>query len=139
MKKVYIKRNDLFKSFQMLLCNEITNADESFIEDNWDLFSTPCEECEGHGEKDGKTCEECGGEGSHDLEVYQYFLCNLDDWEKKRLTSYGVRFGYSEKLGLNVLPIYDFGTSWSMFSYSKDVADDYELSHDETLTRSTVY
>ena len=139
MKTVYIERNKLFKSLQMLLCNEITNADESFIEDNMDLFYQECEECKGSGEKDGVKCEECYGEGRFDSEVYQYFLTRLDDWEKKRLTSYGVLFGYSEKLQLSVIPVYDYGTSWSCFSYSKEVADDYELRFDETLIRSTVY
>ena len=139
MKTVYIKRNDLFKSINMLLCNNITSADESFIEDNYELFFSECDECKGDGTKDGKTCDECAGEGRNECEPYQYFLCRLDDWEKERLNSYGVEVGYSEKLDLHVLPIYDYGTSWSMFSYSKEVPDDYELSFDETLTRSTVY
>ena len=138
MKTVFIERNKLFKSMQMLLCNEITNADEDFIEDNMELFYTDCNECEG-GQKGGEHCEECMGEGQFELEPYQYFLTRLDDWEKERLTSYGVNFGYSNKLELEVIPIYDYGTSWSAFSYSKEVPDDYELAFDETLTRSTVY
>ena len=139
MKTVYIKRNDLFKSIDMLLCNNITSADESFIEDNYQLFYSDCDTCNGEGEKDSKTCDDCMGDGRHESEPYQYFLCRLDDWEKERLNSYGVEVGYSEKLDLHVLPIYDYGTSWSMFSYSKEVPNDYELSFDETLTRSTSY
>jgi len=139
MKTVYIKRNDLFKSIDMLLCNNITSVDESFIEDNFELFFSDCDECKGDGTKDSKTCDDCMGDGRHESEPYQYFLCRLDDWEKERLNSYGVEVGYSEKLDLHVLPIYDYGTSWSMFSYSKEVPNDYELSFDETLTRSTSY
>jgi hypothetical protein len=139
MKTVYIKRNDLFKSIDMLLCNNITSADESFIEDNFELFFDECDECKGLGEKEGKPCDECCGEGRHETEAYQYFLCRLDDYEKENLASYGVEVGYSEKLELHVLPIYDYGTSWSCFSYSKEVEDDYQLAHNETLTRSTVY
>ena len=142
MKKIFIERNKLFKSINLLLCNEITKADENFVEDNMELFFTPCETCKGTGytdEKEEVKCEECGGEGEHECEAYQFFLCSLDEWEKERLTSYGVSFGHCNLLELDVLPIYDYGTSWSAFSYSKDVADDYELSFDETLTRATPY
>lgn len=138
-KTVFIERNKLLKNIPMLLCNEITNVDEGFIEENYELFSKTCEECGGAGEKNGEKCEECNGEGQHDLEPYQYFLCDLTDWDKERLESFGVRVGYSEKLDLNVLPIYDYGTSWSAFSYSKEAEDDYRLGLDETLTRTTVY
>lgn len=123
----------------MLLCNNITEADESFIEDNMELFYYDCEECNGEGTKDGKDCEDCGGEGQLTSEPYQYFLTSLDEYEIERLKSFGVAVGVSEKLGLEVIPIYDFGTSWSAFSYSKEVDDDYELGFDETLERSTVY
>lgn len=139
MKKVYIERNKLFKNLPMILCNNITEADESFIEDNYELFYDDCEECDGQGEKDGKRCDNCGGDGRYDNEIYQYFLVGINDWDKERLSEYGVELGYSKLLDLYVLPIYDFGTSWSCFSYSKEVSDDYELAHDETLTRSTPY
>lgn len=143
MKTVYIKRNDLFKNLNMMLCNNITQADENFIEENYELFYSDCEDCNGSGEieKDGETekCEECYGEGKHDSEVYQYFLISVDEWDIARLKEYGVEVGYSELLDLYVLPIYDFGTSWSMFSYSKEVEDDYTLSYDETTERTTHY
>ena len=138
-KIVYIERNKLFRNINMLLCNNITEADESFIKNNYELFYDECEICHGDGEIDDKKCDECYGEGRHENEVYQYFLCNLDEYEKERFQSYGVMTGHSELLDLDVLPIYDFGTSWSAFSYSKEVDEDYDLSFDETLTRSTVY
>jgi len=139
MKTVYIKRLDLFKNITLLLCNNITQADESFIENNYDLFETPCDDCNGTGEKDGVKCAECGGEGRFDCEIYQYYLTNVDDYQKEKLAEYGVILGYSDLLDLYVLPIYDYGTSWDAFSYSKQVADDYTLAYNETLTRSTVY
>ncbi len=138
MKKVYIERNKLFKNITMILCNNITQ-DDDFMESNMEMFSRTCEDCEGQGEKDGKKCEECYGEGRFDLEPYQFFIVGIDEWDIKRLKEYGIEVGYSEKLDLHVLPIYDYGTSWSAFSYVKEVADDYELAFDETLTRTTVY
>ena len=138
-KTVYITRNALFKDLSMIMCNNIEDIDKSFIEDNMDLFYVECEECGGSGEKGGKQCEECWGEGRHALEAYQYFIIDANEYELSRLKEYGVRVGYSELLNMHILPIYDFGTSWSAFSYSKEVDDDYELSYDETLERKTVY
>jgi hypothetical protein len=123
----------------MLLCNNITTADPEFIENNYELFYDDCEACEGQGEKDGVKCEECYGEGRHESEPYQYFLTSLSDYDKEQFDSYKIPHGYSELLDLDIIPIYDYGTSWSHFSYSKEVEDDYQLAYNETLIRSTVY
>lgn len=142
MKKIYIKRNDLFKDLNLLLCNNIVQADPEFIENNFEIFYSDCEECHGSGYKDEKEeeqCDECCGEGRHDLEPYQYYLCHANDLDREYLASFGVELGYSELLDIYVLPIYDFGTSWSMFSYSKEVEDDYTLGYNETEERTTVY
>lgn len=139
MKTVYITRNELFKDLNLLMCNNIEKADESFIDDNMEIYQKECEECNATGEVNNETCEECNGNCYHDLEVYQSFLCDPNDWKIEQLKEYGVILGYSELLDLHVLPIYDFGTGWSAFSYSKEVPDDYELDHNETLTRTTPY
>ncbi len=119
--------------------NNINQVDESFIEDNMELFYYPCEECKDKDEEGKEKCKECGGEGQHEAEAYQYFAVGVSDWDIKRLKEYGVEVGYSELCDLHILPIYNFGTSWSAFSYSKEVDADYQLSHDETLKRETVY
>ena len=139
MKKIYIERNKLFKSIPMILLNNIMEIDEDFFEDNMDLFFYPCEECEGKTDEEQPKCESCMGEGRHECEYYQYFLADMETYEVERLKSYGVSVGYSEKLEKHIICISDFGTSWSDFSYSKEVEDDYTLSFDETLTRQTVY
>lgn len=125
----------------MVLCNNITEADENFIENNMELFYSDCEVCEGQGVIKNETCEDCNGEGQNDLEAYQYYLADLREWDKARLEGFGVKVGYSELLDLHVIPIYDFGTSWDAFSYSKEVEDNYEVYAGglETLERQTVY
>ena len=138
MKKVYIKRNDLFKNINMVLFDKITEVDESFIEDNYNLFFDECEECKGEKDK-MKDCTECNGEGRNESEPYQYFACNINEFYKEYLESFGVMVGYSEKLDLSIIPIYDFGTSWDMFSYSKEVEYNYTLGYNETLERQTHY
>lgn len=143
MKTVYITRNALFKPLHLYLFNNINKADPSFFEDNIHLFEDPCETCNGTGEiiQDGQTitCDECNGDGYHETEPYQYFLCNCDKYDIERLKEYGIELGHSELLDEYILPIYDFGTGWSAFSYSKEVSDDYELNWDETETRTTTY
>lgn len=138
-KTVYITRNNLFKDYSMILMNNILEIDESFVDNNTELFYTDCEACEGSGEKDGKSCEECYGEGRHDNEFYQYYIIDTNEHGAERLKSYGVHIGYSDKLDNWIVCIGDFGTSWSAFSYSKEVPEDYQLSFDETLKRETVY
>ncbi len=139
MKTIYIERNKLFKNIPMILCNNITQADENFIENNFELFYRDCEECKGTGGSEAEPCEECYGEGQHEIEAYQYFIVDVNEWDIKRLEEYDIKLGYSELLDLHIMPIYDFGTSWSAFSYSKEVEDNYELYPDETETRTTVY
>jgi len=140
MKTIHIKRNDLFKGIDMVLFNNILEADDSFVEDNVEMFCKDCEVCGGTGEdKEKEKCGECYGEGRFDLEPYQYFAISISDWQIERLKSYGVNIGYSEKLDLYILPIYDFGTAWDAFSYTKEVEDGYTLSFDETLQRQTPY
>jgi hypothetical protein len=171
MKTIYTKRNDLFRDINMVLFNNITEVDESFIGDNFDLFFTPTddddineeierlsqidwekEEYKPYDIEDTMTREEIKAHlnstqrenidndlENHECEPYQYFACNIDDYQKEELSSWGIEVGYSEKCGLSIIPIYDFGTSWDMFSYSKEVEDDYQLGYRETEKRSTVY
>lgn len=140
MKTVYITRNELFNPISMILCNNIEKVDESFIGDNMHLYQIECKACLGSGNiEEDKTCEDCGGSGYHELEAYQTFIINTDEAYIERMRSYGVRIGYSEALELYVLAIYDFGTGWSAFSYSKQVEDGYELGYNETTERKTVY
>lgn len=149
-KRVYITRNDLFKDLNLVMCNNICQVDPNFIDYNTEIFYSTCEDCNGTGETrmeidpngtidKSQKCDECYGEGQHDLEPYQYFLCDPSEWTIKDLKEYGVTLGYSELLDLYVLPIYDFGTGWDAFSYSKEVPEDYILDQNETLTRATVY
>jgi len=139
MKTVYIERNKLFKDIPMVLCNNIIKVDEGFFEDNSELFWKDCEECEGTGKTQAEPCDECNGEGRFDIEPYQYFIVGVSQWDIERLKEYGVEVGYSNALDVHILPIYDYGTSWSHFSYSKEVEDNYTPASDETLTRTTSY
>ena len=48
----------------------------------------------------------------NDLEIYQYYLCNLNEYEEETLKEWGILLAYSNKLELDVLCVDHFGTSW---------------------------
>lgn len=48
----------------------------------------------------------------NDDDIYQYFLCNLNEFEREMLLDYGIILSYSEKLDLDVLLVDHLGTAW---------------------------
>lgn len=73
----------------LVLCNDIVNIDNSI----WDNLL-------------GKY------NFDEDLEIYQYYLCRLGTFEKEILEDYGIILSYSDMLGLDVLCVEHYGTSW---------------------------
>lgn len=47
-----------------------------------------------------------------DLEIYQYYLCNLSKYEVEQLKEYGIILSYSDMLDLDILCVEHYGTSW---------------------------
>lgn len=46
-------------------------------------------------------------------EIFQWYVIEIDEDEKDFLNEkYGLNIFYSETLGLFILPVYHFGTSW---------------------------
>ena len=45
-------------------------------------------------------------------EIYQFYLCNVSDYEKEQAQAYGLIFSYSDKLECDVLCVDHYGTSW---------------------------
>ena len=50
--------------------------------------------------------------GYEDMEIYQYYVCNLTEFEKEKLLEYGIILSYSNVLDVDVLCVDHFGTSW---------------------------
>ena len=85
-----------------ILCNEIANLDEELI------YNTI-----------GYECDE---ETEEYPEVYQYYLTNCsDDFAEFLNEHFGLMFAYSEKLGLWVLLVDHFGTSWDYVTVDTDL------------------
>lgn len=106
--KMYVKKEDLNKEElrtgkvsysrviekfigNIVLCNNIEELDDSIFENAVNLYN-----------KDMKK----------KTEIYQYYLCNIDEWEKEQLIEMGIIISYSDMLGCNVLMVDHFGTSW---------------------------
>ena len=81
----------------IVLCNNIAEIDSSI----WDNMNI---------------CED----------IYQYYLCNISDYEKEILTSAGVIISYSDMLECDVLCVDHFGTSWDYVLTSVKLFDTYE-------------
>lgn len=45
-------------------------------------------------------------------DIFQYYLCNIGDYEKEQLEEYGIILSYSNRLELDVLLVDHWGTSW---------------------------
>ena len=112
MEKLYVNKEDLNKeelktgraSYKRLvdryvgdivLCNNITEVDDE-IWDNVDESDLIDED----------------GDEINDLEIYQYYLCNVSEWAKEQLKGTGVILSYSKVLDCDVLMVQHWGTSW---------------------------
>ena len=112
MKKLYVNKEDLNEeelktgrvSYKRLvdryvgdivLCNNITDVDDG-IWDNVDASDLIDED----------------GDEINDLEIYQYYLCNVGEWQKEQLKGTGVILSYSNVLDCDVLMVQHWGTSW---------------------------
>ncbi|MGM9881467.1 MAG: hypothetical protein ACI31S_01335 [Bacilli bacterium] len=109
MRKMYVYEDDLNEeekrtgrvSYQrivkrfigdLVLCNNINDLDDTIWEN---IYSNNVYE-------------------EMDMEIYQYYLCNLSEWDKEYLKKLGnpLILSYSEMLDCDVLMVDHFGTSW---------------------------
>ena len=112
MKKLYVNKEDLNEkelktgrvSYKRLvdhyvgdivLCNNITEVDDE-IWDNVDESNLIDED----------------GDEMNDLDIYQYYICNVSEWAKEQLKGTGVILSYSKVLDCDVLMVQHWGTSW---------------------------
>ena len=87
----------------LVLCNDIVDIEENIYEQLYDNY----EEIE-------------------DLEIYQYYLCNLNEFEEETLKEYGILLAYSNILNVDILCVDHFGTSWDYVMTDVEWSEDYK-------------
>ena len=95
----------------MVLCNNIPEADYS-VYDNMsrDWYDDGTDDID----QDGQY-----------LEIYQWYLCNLNEDDIKMLNHYGVITSYSDLLDCDVICVDHWGTSWDYVMTDAIPCEDY--------------
>ena len=75
----------------IVLCNNIEQLDNSIFDNAINLYND---------------------ENDDGNEIYQYYLCNIGEWEKEQLEKMGIIISYSDMLDCDVLMVDHFGTRW---------------------------
>ena len=75
----------------IVLCNNIEQLDDSIFDNAINLYND---------------------ENDDGNEIYQYYLCDIDEWGKEQLEKMGIIISYSNMLDCDVLMVDHFGTSW---------------------------
>lgn len=75
----------------IVLCNNIEQLDDSIFDNAINLYND---------------------ENDDGNEIYQYYLCNIGEWEKEQLEKMEIIISYSNMLDCDVLMVDHWGTSW---------------------------
>lgn len=109
----------------IVLCNNITSVDECIFE-NLELetkyFNENDEEIseEQYFEDDNAYCD------NNTPDIFQYYLCNLSEWQRESAKECGLLLSYSDLLDCDVLCVDHFGTSWDYVLTNVKLFDTYE-------------
>lgn len=110
----------------IVLCNNIAEIDPTI----WDNLSDILERYyNADGEEiteDEYINDETGEAYSEQEEIYQYFLCNLGQWEREQAEKMGLILSHSDLLDCDVLCVDHFGTSWDYVLTNVKLFDTYE-------------
>ena len=67
-----------------------------------------------------------------EIEVYQWLVCHLDDYQVKELNHYGIYTGYSDALGCDVIAVTHWGTPWESVDTCAVPCYDYDACYHVT-------
>ena len=111
----------------IVLCNNIIEIDPSvydnlLIETEETYYNENGEEIteDEYYEDDNAYCE------TNELEIFQWYLCNLTQWEKEQAEKAGLILSYSDMLDCDVLCVDHYGTSWDYVLTDVKLFDTYE-------------
>ncbi len=61
-----------------------------------------------------------------EIEIYQYYLCNLSNFERELLEEYGIILSYSDLLDVDVLCVEHYDTSWDYVMTNVEWTENYK-------------
>ena len=111
----------------IVLCNEIAEKDESvysnmIIEDATKYYNENGEEIS----EDEYYNDDNAYAENNTTDIFQYYLCNLNEYDKEQLQKAGVILSYSDLLDLDVICVDHWGTSWDYVLTDVPLFDTYE-------------
>lgn len=111
----------------IVLCNNIIDIDESVYYNMYDEQETKYYNENGEEITEDEYYEDDNAYSEEEThEIYQWYLCNIGDWEKEQLQKAGVILSYSDKLDCDVLCVDHWGTSWDYVLTDVKLFDTYE-------------
>lgn len=108
----------------IVLCNNIAEIDENvgFFESNIKYYNEKMEEI-----TEDEYLEDDNAYSVEDTpEIYQYYLCNLTEFNRKEAIESGLIISHSDKLDCDVLCVDHWGTSWDYVLTDVKLFDTYE-------------
>lgn len=108
-----------------VLCNNIVNIDTS-VYDNMENGVRYVDD-----EGNYRTEEEYNNDNTGTIdteyeEIYQYYLCNVGQWDREQALKAGLILSYSDMLDCDVLCVDHYGTSWDYVLTDVKLFDNWE-------------
>lgn len=111
----------------IVLCNNIVQVDSSVLDNmEYDVIETYYN---GNGEEiteEEYYEDENAYTERNTPEIFQWYLCNVTEWEKDNLKEMGIIMSYSNLLECDVLCVDHYGTSWDYVLTDVKLFDNYE-------------
>lgn len=111
----------------IVICNNIIEVDPESIYDN--MNSNGYYYVDENGEyrtKEEYDSDETGTIEIRQKDIYQFYLCNLNNCDKEFLESAGIILSYSDMLDCDVLCVGHCGTNWDYVLTNVKLFDNYE-------------
>lgn len=110
----------------IVLCNNIIDIDENIYDNMQNGYKYV-----DHYTGEEKTQEEYYKDNDDNIEIeyediYQYYLCNINEYNKEKLIEAGLIISYSDMLDCDVLCVDHYGTSWDYVLTNVKLFDTYE-------------
>lgn len=111
----------------IVLCNNIVEIDESVYDNMIQEDTTKYYNENGEEISEDEYYNDENAYAENDTpEIFQYYLCNLSEYDREQLQKADIILSYSDKLDCDVLCVDHFGTSWDYVLTDVPLFDTYE-------------